>query len=172
MNRHLKVEVRKLKSGRSLFLVPQARSPMRTFLISFRALWRSTRSRYRFLRGEKIVAHRLVGDLSKKLFECHCKERADVVFASRPVVIIILSRSSAHPAVEARMVERCDPLFLKHPVTTCPSRGAASKRVISMRSLSLSLSRRAVNNPPAPPPTIAMRFMTDGSEIIVSRGHL
>ena len=38
MNRHLKVEVRKLKSGRSLFLVPQARSSMRTFLIPFRAL--------------------------------------------------------------------------------------------------------------------------------------
>ena len=36
------------------------------------------------------MAHRLVGDLSKKLFECHCRERADVVFASRPVVIIIL----------------------------------------------------------------------------------
>ena len=67
------------------------------------------------------MAHRLVGDLSKKLFECHCRERADVVFASRPVVIIILrTEKLAHPAVEARMVERCDPLFLKHPVTPCP----------------------------------------------------
>ena len=64
------------------------------------------------------MAHRLVGDLSKKLFECHCRERADVVSTRRnnnPQ-----AEKLAHPAVEARMVERCDPLFLKHPVTTFP----------------------------------------------------
>jgi hypothetical protein len=51
--------------------------------------------------SEKITARGLVGDLSKKLFECHRRERAGVVVAPRTLIIIILrTENLGAPAVE------------------------------------------------------------------------